>query len=160
MMVSVMLSTIERASQNWYSCFHPTLNRCINLCFEAGKCWKAGLRLRMKYGLAICLGQEISSELLDQFGARILLILIQIYKSGVPNWLPSQNTSHPISHVSRQARVVSMADDTRDDFTKNKHNPRIVLFRDYKNLTLRNPRYTIWFPIHPFIPIQTGMKST
>ena len=124
MMVSVMLSTIERASQNWYSCFHPTLNRCINLCFEAGKCWKAGLRLRMKYGSAICLGQEISSELLDQFGARILLILIQIYKSGVPNWLPSQNTSHPISHVSRQARVVSMADDTRDDFTKNKHNPQ------------------------------------
>ena len=125
MMVSVMLSTIERASQNWYSCFHPTLNRCINLCFEAGKCWKAGLGPRMKYGSAICLGQEISSELLDQFGARILLILIQIYKSGVPNWLPAQNTSHPISHVSRQTRVVSRGLMIPEMISqKNKHKPQ------------------------------------
>ena len=125
-----MLSTIERASQNWYSCFHPTLNRCINLCFEAGKCWKAGLGPGMKYGSTICLGQEISSELLDQFGARILLILIQIYKSGVPNWLPSQNTSHHYLPVSRPARAGLCGqlgwwyDDTRDDFTKNKHKPQ------------------------------------
>ena len=76
----------------------------------------------MKYGSAICLGQEISSELLDQFGARILLILIQIYKSGVPNWLPSQNTSHPISHVSRQARVVSMADEMIPEMISQKTN--------------------------------------
>ena len=32
-------------------------------------------------------------ELLDQFGEMILLILIQIYKSGVTNWLSFQNTS-------------------------------------------------------------------
>ena len=38
--------------------------------------------------LEICLGQKINSalgELLDQFGEMILLILIQIYKSGVSN---------------------------------------------------------------------------
>ena len=48
----------------------------------------------------ICLGQEInpaSGELLDQFGEMILLILIQIYKSGVPNWLYFQNTSFTTS---------------------------------------------------------------
>ena len=163
------------ASQNWYSCFHLTLNRSINLCFESGSVEKQGPDDEV--WPEICLGQEINSafgqemetgflqflkrkgwpntvlgwdiiipfhshkdwdhachpgffwlllayqksqivtihsfldlqkmipktfyrfsesafgELLDQFGEMILLILIQIYKSGVTNWLSFQNTS-------------------------------------------------------------------
>ena len=89
--IDYQMMMLWAASQNWYSCFHPTLNRRINLCFEAGKCWKAGLKDEV--WIEISLGQKINSALWDE------LLAINLERWSYWSWYRYISQASPIDYT-------------------------------------------------------------